>query len=262
MSWWALGAAGLNMVGGALNAYWNNKNVDKTIAANRELAEYQYNKDVEMWNRKNQYDSPQMQMERLKAAGLNPHLVYGNGATATSGTMPQYNAPRVDYNYKPPVDIQSTLQAYQNAELMDAQIDNVRQDTKKKEIEGVIGLLDQGIKGSESEIRAAWAKVAPILAQLEVQNKEGANTQQAAQTRAINLENELKKVELKWNKEGMTKTDALYLRMLIKSAQDMGIDISSSLSGLGENFQEALKSAMKGWIDLDKIIKKQPKKGG
>lgn len=38
----------------------------------------------------NQYNSPQAQMERLKAAGLNPNLVYGSGsAVATTNSGPK-----------------------------------------------------------------------------------------------------------------------------------------------------------------------------
>lgn len=41
------------------------------------------------WNMMNEYNSPIEQMKRLKAAGLNPNLVYGNGATATSSSQPR-----------------------------------------------------------------------------------------------------------------------------------------------------------------------------
>lgn len=37
------------------------------------------------WQMQANYNSPAAQMERLKAAGLNPHLVYGNGADAQMG---------------------------------------------------------------------------------------------------------------------------------------------------------------------------------
>ncbi|WNK13974.1 MAG: DNA pilot protein [Microvirus sp.] len=50
---------------------------------------YQKNKQdqIDFWNMQNQYNSPAMQMQRLKAAGLNPNLVYGNGADAQSGNL-------------------------------------------------------------------------------------------------------------------------------------------------------------------------------
>lgn len=41
--------------------------------------------NLEMWNRQNQYNSPIEQMARLKAAGLNPDLMYSNGNAAGIG---------------------------------------------------------------------------------------------------------------------------------------------------------------------------------
>lgn len=64
---------------------------------NMKLAEYAFDRNKEMWELNNEYNSPSAQMERLKAAGLNPNLVYGSGSVTgnTSGSMPAYNAPTV-----------------------------------------------------------------------------------------------------------------------------------------------------------------------
>ncbi|AXH75557.1 MAG: DNA pilot protein [Microviridae sp.] len=51
------------------NAYWNQQQ--------RQWA-------IEDRAYENAYNSPAQQMQRLKEAGLNPHLVYGNGVTASS----------------------------------------------------------------------------------------------------------------------------------------------------------------------------------
>ncbi|AXH76189.1 MAG: DNA pilot protein [Microviridae sp.] len=107
-----------------------NRNVDKTNQANRELAEYQYSKDLEMWNRGNAYNNPIEQMKRLKDAGLNPNLIYGSGAAGASGTtavtMPKYNAPTMSYNYVPPVDVPNVIGMYQDVQIKNAQIDNLK----------------------------------------------------------------------------------------------------------------------------------------
>lgn len=65
--------------------------------ANMKMAEYAYNKELEQWNRQNAYNSPQAQMARLKAAGINPHLAYSNGSIANqAGTMPNYQRPQME----------------------------------------------------------------------------------------------------------------------------------------------------------------------
>lgn len=96
-----------NLIGGAvqgITGYFANKNTNKTnlqIAretneANKALAEYSYEKNLEQWNRENEYNSPTAQMARLKEAGLNPNLIYGNGqAVRPSANSPQYNAPEM-----------------------------------------------------------------------------------------------------------------------------------------------------------------------
>lgn len=65
-----------------------------TNKANMKLAEYQYEKNLEMWNRNNEYNTPLAQRQRMEAAGFNPNLVYGHGSVAnTSTSVPQYSAP-------------------------------------------------------------------------------------------------------------------------------------------------------------------------
>lgn len=80
----------------------NNKAVQDTNKANMEIAKYQaqwqqqenekaYQRSLNMWNLQNEYNSPTQQMARIRAAGLNPNLVYGNGVTGNStGSTPQY----------------------------------------------------------------------------------------------------------------------------------------------------------------------------
>lgn len=79
---------------GATSAYDTQKSANK---ANQKLAEYSYQKELEQWNRSNEYNTPAAQMQRLAAAGLNPNLAYGNGEVANTATSssPQYRAPQV-----------------------------------------------------------------------------------------------------------------------------------------------------------------------
>lgn len=133
MSFWSGLLEALPVIGPAVQsvgeARTQRRNVDRTIAANKELAEYQYSKDLEMWNRQNQYNSPEAQMARLKGAGLNPNLVYGQGAAGASGQareMPKYNAPTVQYDYKPVVDLPAVISQFQDFQMRQAQIDNLR----------------------------------------------------------------------------------------------------------------------------------------
>lgn len=87
--------AGAGLVGGLFN-------IGATKSAGKDqlkLAQYQYDKAVEMWNRQNEYNSPKSQMARLAEAGLNPNLVYGSGNVVgnTSAQAPNYSPPDMSH---------------------------------------------------------------------------------------------------------------------------------------------------------------------
>lgn len=116
----------------------------------REFAERQYaqqRRDALMdWNMQNEYNSPAAQMQRLKLAGLNPNLVYGHGADATSGPVrsssPQSWSPQslgLESIGEAP---SSAFQTYQNTQLQQQTLNNMQAtelstivDTQKKAAE-------------------------------------------------------------------------------------------------------------------------------
>lgn len=129
------------LTGGAATA---RENTDKTIAANKQLAEYQYSKDLESWNMGNAYNSPSAQMSRLEKAGLNPNLVYGNGSVTgntTSSTIPKYSAPTVRYDYQP-VNPTNAISIYQDLVQKSAVIDNLKADQENKRAQNILILAN------------------------------------------------------------------------------------------------------------------------
>jgi hypothetical protein len=60
-------------------------------AFEKEEAELAYQREVEMWNMQNEYNSPTEQMRRYKDAGLNPWLIYGQGTPGNATDMPKYS---------------------------------------------------------------------------------------------------------------------------------------------------------------------------
>lgn len=140
----ALGGIG-SALSTSIEAKTARENTDRTNQANRELAEYQYSKDVEMWNRGNAYNNPTAQMARLKAAGLNPNLVYGSGAAAgnTTQQLPKYSAPTMNYSYKPPVDPLSMIGAFQNFKIQNAQYDNLKAQNENIQADTAVKLMNE-----------------------------------------------------------------------------------------------------------------------
>jgi hypothetical protein len=97
----------------------------KTRKWNEKILGQQRQWATEDWNRVNAYNHPTQQMARLREAGLNPNLVYGNGATtqaeAVRGTQAQNYSPQsimTDVNKMP-----SVMSTYQDARLRNLEAD-------------------------------------------------------------------------------------------------------------------------------------------
>lgn len=72
------------IVGGLYNAISQGIQNKKARDFTKEMYDKQRADSLSDWNMQNAYNSPAAQMQRLKDAGLNPNLVYGSGADATS----------------------------------------------------------------------------------------------------------------------------------------------------------------------------------
>lgn len=119
--------AGATVVGAGINAYNQNQINQDTLNYNREMYERQLADNRFNWSMQNAYNSPTAQMDRLKSAGLNPNLVYGNGATATGGTIA--NTSPGSWNPRAPefgAMITNAIGAYQDVRLKQAQYDNLK----------------------------------------------------------------------------------------------------------------------------------------
>lgn len=107
----------------------NIRAVRETNKANRELAQYNWEQQRQMWNEKNAYDSPIQQMARLKEAGLNPNLVYGSignmSGQAPTPAMPTQEAPhseRSDYGFIAQ-SANAAMQSYLQQKQIDSQVE-------------------------------------------------------------------------------------------------------------------------------------------
>ncbi len=100
--------------------------------ANMKLAQYQYDLQLEQWNRANAYNSPVSQMKRYKAAGLNPYLIYGNGQSSAgmaASSAPAYNAPHIEA-LPPPVNTMQAASSMLDQALKAAQVRKTAQETE------------------------------------------------------------------------------------------------------------------------------------
>lgn len=145
----------LPVIGGAVSGLLGGRSVSRANEANIEWAREQMNTQrswaLEDWNRNNQYNSPEAQMQRLKDAGLNPNLVYG-GANAIQAAAPIRATESGKPNIQPvPAMVESMLSGFLSMydlqkiqaetdnikaqkDLIDANIRNRNLDAKTKEV--------------------------------------------------------------------------------------------------------------------------------
>jgi len=114
----ALIGAGSSLLGG----YFGNRSLKREAEKQRQFSE-------SMWNKQNAYNTPKMQMERLKAAGLNPALMYGQGNVGNAEKALPYQQPQIEN-----IGAAAAQSAAAGAQLslVNAQKQNIEADTQLK----------------------------------------------------------------------------------------------------------------------------------
>lgn len=214
MSW--LGSAittGVSMLGGLIGNNAQKKNINRQIRAQQEenqknrdynlmLAQKQNAWNVEQWERENEYNSPEAQMERYRKAGLNPDLMAG-GAQNLSASSPMMTSGAPSN----PTDMsmlgqKPTLgQAIQSAlrdSMLGAQIDNIKADTEEKR-------ANASILSSDAKFRDAINQGNLKLQNMQIQldsSQLKLNDAQISEYRAkvSNLEQETKNLVAEYDK--------------------------------------------------------------
>lgn len=99
----ALLLGGISAAGSVAGSALGASAQDRANAQNLEIAKMQNAWNLEQWHRENAYNKPTQQMQRLSEAGLNPNLVYGNGATTQAAASPRAAGAKMeafkDYNF-------------------------------------------------------------------------------------------------------------------------------------------------------------------
>ena len=210
------------IVGSAINAV--SQGIQNKKA--RQFAEKMYNTQrsdaLADWRMQNEYNSPESQMARLKNAGLNPNLVYGNGAEATSPSMPRAASAPTWAPHAPQIDLSGVGQGLMmgiDMKVRQAQFDNLQmqrelmeQEKKNKEAQEFKTYADTLLSGSRRD-----------LTDTEVQLK-GVDLNYASQLKQMSL-------------EGMRAS-------INKTLQDTKLSAANTAFRISENERQELKTGM------------------
>lgn len=150
----------------------NLKIARETNEAQMDLAKYQYDRNIDLWNMQNAYNTPKSQMERYQAAGLNPNLIYGNGSSSAGNAdrpsgyvAPALHRASVDNSYVPTAAqlFMNGLTQYANIKKTNAEtaavyqnISNLQSDNKLKQL----SIIQQGFANAKTEEEAkVWSRM-------------------------------------------------------------------------------------------------------
>lgn len=133
--WAAAAQAGAQLLGAGLNAYMVSQTSREDRKFNERMMNQQRQWSLEDYSRVLEDSSPKAQLERLRAAGLNPNLVYGTGNVQTGVTSMPRSSELPDSHVRPFQMDLAALNVYGNLlanQLTKAQIGNINADTEKK----------------------------------------------------------------------------------------------------------------------------------
>lgn len=153
-----LGIGG-NLAGQAFSGIFGHIAQKKENARQRdyETAMYERSKadNLAFWNMENMYNSPEMQMQRFKKAGLNPNLIYGQSNTASQLQAPAPNTSNSTKTNPPQLDVGSAMGSMYAIPAQQAQIDLARQNIITQQSQVEVNAATAGLKSVEQQLAQA-----------------------------------------------------------------------------------------------------------
>lgn len=185
--------AGASIFNNTANALFTGASNKKTRKWNEKQYAKQRADSLTDWATQNEYNSPKAQMERFKAAGLNPNLIYGQGNM--SEAIKSSDTP--SWNPSPPqIDLQAgqIIGQYQQSKLQQTQIDQLRanitvqqQDAMLKAVQAaqIVQNTDTGKFDLSQKMRLADISADTAIANLQALNQQ-TSASKTSQTIALN----------------------------------------------------------------------------
>lgn len=211
MPWNAISNLVTGVINTAVDGAQNAKNLEWTKEAfqrqqdfEREMAleaqnfektenELAFEREKEMWNMQNAYNTPEEQMKRYQDAGLNPNLIYGQGTPGNATDSPSYNPTKAtkpntltppqlpQFKSSLPTNL-NFLEGYQilaNVRNTDAQTALIDEQVKTQQAEtllktGAIDLqeFEKIIKGNQASLSTYSLKNQKDLSDIEVKMRQ------------------------------------------------------------------------------------------
>ncbi len=222
-------ATATSLLGAGLGAWQQSRNIKKTNEANLELAEYQFNKDLEMWHRQNAYNSPVAQMQRFEDAGLNKHMIFGQGTPGNATNMPSFNRPEIDHRGTQNI-VGQTLSSVLSTSGKLLSLQRQKEDVEQAQIQTWVDenlaeyVVDQG-------------------------RSESFRAEQAYQTefwrsKYTMWNSRIEEIKAKFWKQGISPSDATFLRVGLQALESLDANVPNWIKDLFKDLPSSLKKAI------------------
>ena len=206
------------------------KNVRDTNRANRELAEYQYQQERKQMRELLEYNTPLNQMKRYEQAGLNPNLIYSQGNPGNQATIPKYEAPEQSYHERTvPINIAQTISQYQDFELKQAQINNVEAVAAQNQINAAIAGATRSSKEHQINLKLGLMRQEHQKNISEIEIRRLMEKRLQKELTAKDYDNIYKKYRNEWMSQGITSSDNIAFRMLVRMLMSTGVNLMDNL---------------------------------
>ena len=269
----ALAGGAMGIIGNTIQNRQNQNLASQQQQWSEQMQASQQDWDLAQWERMNLYNSPQAQMARFAAAGLNPHLIYGKGNPGNA--MPLRSPDIKPYSRAQAKNVMEGInvfgQHYQFKNLqaqtdnVEAQAENTRADTKIKYLERIEKFLSNDkLMAQQPYFKdMAWAEMEKALQDLRIGDEketllhyQGEKAQQEVKfltesfehrikqmmltNDAIGFQNVVKEFEAGLAKAGISPKEPLWSRMLVNALQRTG-----AMDWLFEQAKKGFKYATK-----------------
>jgi hypothetical protein len=224
-----IGGTLLNTGASLVDNIFNIGQAKKQRQHQKELAEYSYQKDTEMWNKANEYNLPANQMKRLADANLNPNLVYGNGSVAGNSTpaqTPKFQAYTPEYAQikTPAPDLMQMLSQYQDLKIKKVQTDNLTEELNGKKLNNFYLSQFLNLRNQNSDLDLTRKRVEygqDVLYEpdgiVDAFKRSPVFTDYQQTLKKGKQENMMREFDLNLQKKGLSRNDNMILRMLVQN---------------------------------------------
>lgn len=150
--------------------------------------------NLRMWHLQNAYNDPSAQRARLKAAGLNPNLIYGGSPSSASGNAESVApAKAAEFNFENPL---KDITQYADVKLRQAQTDNTKEQS-------LVYTQDAALKAAQTAKTLSEGQSAHVKADIDRELKQTSMDVAKQGLRNLELETISRELDNRFKDQGM-----------------------------------------------------------